>query len=69
MMVLPPGEPMTIRPFGVSTNDGDMLDKLRLLGAMELAVFPMSPKTLGLPGLVEKSSISLLSSTPVPAGM
>ncbi len=69
MMVLPPGEPMIINPLGVSTKVGDMLDRLRLLGAIELAVFPMSPKTLGLPGLVEKSSISLLSSTPVPAGM
>ena len=46
MMVLPPGEPMIIKPFGVSTNVGDMLDRLRLPGAMEFAVLPINPKAL-----------------------
>ena len=65
MMKLPPGEPTIIKPFGVSTKVGDMLDRLRLFGAIALAVAPTKPNSLGLPGLVEKSSMVLLSSTPV----
>ena len=42
-----------------------MLDRLRLFGAMAFAVAPTSPNTFGLPGLMEKSSMVLLSSTPV----
>jgi len=33
-----------------------MLDRLRLFGAIALAVAPTNPNSLGLPGLVEKSS-------------
>ena len=50
----------------LSTKVGLMLDSGRLPGAMALASAPTSPYTLGVPGLAEKSSISSLSSTPVP---
>ena len=69
MMKLPPGVPMIITPFGVSTKLGAMLERLRLFGAMALAASPTSPKVFGVPGLMEKSSMVSFSSTPVFGGM
>ena len=39
---------------------------MRLPGFGALAAKPMTPKALAVPGFKAKSSISLLSSTPVP---
>ena len=41
-------------------------DSGRLPGWMALASSPISPKAFGTPGFTEKSSISLLSTKPVP---
>ena len=68
MMRGPPGLPVTMkgRPSR-ETIVGVMLESGRLPGAMELAPrSSTSPYTFGRPTAFEKSSISLLSTMPVP---
>ena len=70
MMVLPPGVPRTAtgRPSR-STMVGVIELSGRLPGAMALASPCTSPYRFGVPGLLVKSSISLLSTMPVPAAV
>jgi len=67
---LPPGVPIMATCLLLSTvnsaNVGVMLDSGRLPGAIALAWEPTRPYAFGEPGDAEKSSISLLSNTPVP---
>jgi hypothetical protein len=69
IIVEPPGEPTTKNnsPLGVSTIEGDMELSMRFPGSMALAVFPISPYALGMPGFDEKSSISLFRRKPAPS--
>ena len=68
-MVLPPGVPMTRVTFPASSSSsvGVMEDSMRFPGWISLAVLPMTPKILGVPGLALKSSISLLRRKPAPS--
>ena len=70
MMREPPGEPITMKglPSRV-TMVGLMELKGRLPGAMALALPCTSPKRLGVPGLMVKSSISPLRKKPVSPAM
>ena len=67
-----PSEPiaqMSTRPresCESNTIVGDMLERGRLPGSTLLAAAPTRPNALGTPGARAKSSISLLSTTPVP---
>src|SRR3989338_8075628 len=54
-------------PEGSSTMLGDIDDSIVLAGAIELASPPTRPNKLGIPGCMEKSSISLFSTMPVPS--
>ena len=54
-----------MRPRGVSMKLGVMLESGRLFGAMAFSALPTRPKAFGVPGLMEKSSISSLRITPV----
>ena len=67
MIVLPPGDPVisTGSP-SFRTTVGVMELNMRLPGAMALASPPIRPNALAAPGLLEKSSISLLSRNPPP---
>ena len=67
----PPEAPMAIilSPFGESKRVGDILESGIAPADTEFASDPMSPYALGCPGLATKSSISLLSTTPVPAAV
>ena len=58
-----------MRPVGPSTKVGVLEDSGRFFGAIALASAPMSWKPFGTPGLIEKSSIWLLSRMPVPGTM
>ena len=68
MIVGPPAAPILITGslLASSTIVGLMLDSGRFPGATALASPPTRPKWFGTPGATAKSSISLLSSTPVP---
>ncbi|CAI8350573.1 MAG: Uncharacterised protein [Porticoccaceae bacterium UBA1117] len=68
-MVLPPGLPVASIGFPSSPNTivGVIDDKGRFPGSIELAMPPINPKPLGVPGLAEKSSISLFNKNPAPA--
>ena len=70
MIRLPPGVPRTStgRPSRL-TIVGLIELSGRLPGAIALASPCTRPKTLATPGLALKSSISLLSRTPVPAAV
>ncbi len=68
MMRLPPGVPSTATRSGETMKVGVIELSGRLPGAGALASKPITPKALGWPGCRAKSSISLLSSTPVPGG-
>ena len=63
----PPGVPITMvgRP-SFTRMVGDIDDSGRLPGATALASEPITPKMLGWPGTVAKSSISSLSAKPAP---
>src|SRR5690606_41147334 len=61
MMRLPPGVPRIATLPSHSTKVGVIDDSGRLYGAMALASLPTRPYTFAVPGLAEKSSISLLS--------
>ena len=67
MIVDPPGVPAvsTVLPLLV-TIVGVIDDNMRLPGSTLLASAPISPNMLGVPGLAEKSSISLLRRKPAP---
>ena len=64
----PPGLPITIatRPF-LDRMVGDIEDSGVLPGAIALASAPSRPHMLAEPALAEKSSISSLSTMPVPS--
>ncbi len=67
MMVGPPAAPterMGLWPF--NTIVGLMLVRGLFPGATAFASLPINPKALGVPGEMEKSSISLFIMTPVP---
>ena len=67
IMRAPPGDPVaSICPCCVDTITGVIELNGRLPGAIALASPPIRPNAFGTPGLIEKSSISLLSNTPVP---
>src|SRR4051812_31856870 len=68
MIFGPPAAPTVITGFPAlsSTIVGLMLDNGRLPGAMLLFSAPTSLNLFGTPGKIEKSSISLLRTTPVP---
>ncbi len=67
MMVLPPGDPVTNTGSPSRRTIVGVIElSMRLPGAMALASSPSSPKELGVFGLTEKSSISLLSRKPAP---
>ena len=67
MIVDPPGEPITINGFpSFKTIVGVMELNGRFPGWMAFASFPTSPKAFGIPGLDEKSSISLFRKNPAP---
>lgn len=69
MMRLPPGVPSTAIRSRDTRKVGVIELSMRLPGAGALASKPITPNALGVPGRSAKSSISLLSSTPVPRGM
>ncbi len=52
-----------------STSVGLMLDSGLLPGAMALPSLPVRPNAFATPGWIEKSSIWLLSTIPVPGTM
>src|SRR6185503_19152294 len=60
------GAPSTSTPFPSSTKVGVMLDSGRLPGATAFATPPRRRNEFGTSASSVKSSISLLSSTPVP---
>ena len=68
MMRLPPGVPSTATLPGDSMMVGVIELSMRLPGSGALASKPITPNAFGVPGFSAKSSISLLSSTPVPDG-
>ena len=67
MIVGPPGEPTTARSRpSFTTMVGVMLLSIRLPGWMAFCAPITRPNMFGAPTLAVKSSISLLSVTPVP---
>ena len=66
VMVGPPGVPTTARSSPSCTTMVGVIDEsMRLPGSILLGSPCTRPKMFGEPGLTEKSSISLLSSTAV----
>src|SRR5437588_2568299 len=67
MMVGPPAAPRARIGFpSFNTTVGLMLESGRLPAATALASAPIKPKKLLTPGWIEKSSIWLFKTTPVP---
>ena len=68
MIVPPPGVPVTMRsdPSGASTIVGVMAESILLPAATAFRSPWTSPNWLGVPGLTEKSSISLFMTKPAP---
>src|SRR4051812_15114547 len=67
IIVGPPAAPAARIGFPFfKTIVGLMLDNGLLPGATAFASAPIKPKKFGTPGCAEKSSISLLRTTPVP---
>src|SRR4249919_306880 len=66
MMRLPPGAPIEITLSSFSRNVGVIELSMRLPGLGAFASKPITPKAFAMPGRSAKSSISSLSSTPVP---
>ncbi|KGX47621.1 hypothetical protein Y600_5505 [Burkholderia pseudomallei MSHR3709] len=64
----PPGVPITSAtlPSFVRTV-GDIDDSGRFFGSIAFASLPTTPNMLATPGFAEKSSISSLSTMPVPS--
>ena len=69
MMRLPPGVPSTATLSALVMKVGVIELSIRFPGCGALASKPITPNALGVPGFSAKSSISLLSSTPVPGGI
>ena len=70
MMRLPPGVPSTSTGWPSRLTMVGLIELSGLLpGAIALASPCTRPKPLAMPGLALKSSISLLSRTPVPAAV
>jgi len=68
MMRVPPGVPITATLSALLMKVGVIELSMRLPGCGAFASKPITPNALGVPGFSAKSSISLLSSTPVPDG-
>ena len=68
MMRVPPGVPSTVMRSSETMKVGVIELSMRLPGSGALASKPITPKAFASPGTSAKSSISLLSSTPVPGG-
>ena len=67
MIWLPPGLPVIMKGFpSLSTMVGVIELSILFPGATALYSPPVRPNAFGTPGFIEKSSISLLSSIPVP---